>query len=108
MRVIAAHNGPVRCLAYSPDGTLLASGGDDATIKLWHNACAEQPTLVRRHGDWVRGLAFTKDGSRLASGGWEGVVVVGRVRPLVPGHHSHGNHPGGGVAAAFAAAGQPR
>src|SRR5262249_3380515 len=47
------------------------------------------------------GLAFTKDGSRLASGGWEGVVVVGRVRPLMPGHHSHDNHAGGGWSVAF-------
>ena len=29
MRVLEGHTGPVRCLAYAPDGQALASGGDD-------------------------------------------------------------------------------
>jgi RNA polymerase sigma factor (sigma-70 family) len=29
------HTGPVRCLALSPDGALLATGGDDHTVRVW-------------------------------------------------------------------------
>jgi WD40 repeat protein len=35
---LEGHTGSVRCLAYSPDGTRLASGGHDRTVRLWNVA----------------------------------------------------------------------
>ena len=29
------HKGPVRCVNYSPNGTLIASGSVDRTVRLW-------------------------------------------------------------------------
>jgi WD40 repeat protein len=29
------HVGPVRCLAVSTDGTLVVTGGDDHTVRVW-------------------------------------------------------------------------
>jgi WD40 repeat protein len=31
----SGHTGPVRCVAVSPDGALLATGGDDYTVRVW-------------------------------------------------------------------------
>jgi WD40 repeat protein len=32
---LRGHTSWVRCIAFSPDGALLASGSDDGTVKLW-------------------------------------------------------------------------
>jgi WD40 repeat protein len=37
------HTGPVRCLAVSPDGALLATGGDDHTVRVWTLPAAPPP-----------------------------------------------------------------
>ena len=40
----AGQNGAVNAVATSPDGAWIASGSDDATVKLWH---ASDGTLAR-------------------------------------------------------------
>src|SRR3954453_16250666 len=76
MLLLQAHTGAVRSVAYSPDGKLLATGGDDTVVRLWDLATGR----LRKKGPaplaWVRALAFTPAGQRLAPAGWGDAVWV--------------------------------
>jgi WD40 repeat protein len=61
------HGGPVRSVAYSPDGTTLASAGDDRTVRLWDVASARPIRELHGHKSSVNGVVFSPDGKTLAS-----------------------------------------
>lgn len=65
------HDGPVRSVVFSPNGQLLASGGDDNAIRLWDAATGEVSQVLRGHGNAIRAVAFSPDGRFVLSGGQE-------------------------------------
>jgi hypothetical protein len=69
-----AHAGRVSCVAFSPDGALLASGGADQTVRLGDRATGRRVRPLAGHKGAVRGVAFSPDGTLLASGGADRTV----------------------------------
>src|SRR5262249_51240796 len=62
------HGSFVKSLAFSPDGQILASGGDDRAIKLWSVGQRKHLRTLRGHEQRVRGVSFSPlDGRLLAS-----------------------------------------
>ncbi len=65
----------VYALAYSPDGTLLASGSQDRVLRLINSRSSAVLAELRGHGDRISGVAFAPDGKRVASAGYNDHTV---------------------------------
>ena len=74
------HSASVNSVAYSPildsDGksTLLASGSDDETVRLWNARTGQVLKRLIGHGGDVNSVAFSPDGQTLASGSRDDTV----------------------------------
>ena len=73
---LAGHREHVRSVVFSPDGTSLASAGDDHLVMLWDTATGGRQKVFSGHHDSVFGLAFSHDGSRLYSAGLDQAVYI--------------------------------
>jgi WD40 repeat protein len=73
---LRGHAGGVASLTFSPDGTRLASAGEDGHVKVWDAAAGHELLTLRGHAGLVRKVVFRPDGQRLASAGADRTVRV--------------------------------
>jgi WD40 repeat protein len=79
---LEGHTGPVRGLAFAPTEPLLASCGEDGTVRLWQRTDGEyraQTINLGRFPSGVRAVAFTPDGRYLLTANGNGMVYALRV-----------------------------
>ncbi|KAH7928957.1 WD40 repeat-like protein [Leucogyrophana mollusca] len=72
---VLQHPAHVGAVAFSPDGSRIASGGTDALIRLWNVETGEGiPTFFEGHTGGVIAITFTPDGRRLISGSYDTTI----------------------------------
>jgi WD40 repeat protein len=69
--VFLGHAGTVFSIAFSPDGSRLASASYGSSIWLWNATSGELIASLEGHCGSVRSVAFSPDGLLLASGSYD-------------------------------------
>ncbi len=61
-------------MGFSPDTTMIVSGGDDGTVRLWDTATGRELRTLTGHTHWVWSVGFSPDTTMIVSGGVDGTV----------------------------------
>ena len=93
LRVLTGHTGVVHGVAFSPDGTLLATTSADGTARIWDTATGQPRTTVIGPGGTLLGVALSPDGTLLATASRDGTARIwdtatGQPRTTLTGHTS--------------------
>jgi WD40 repeat protein len=96
MSRLEGHTSAVKCLAISPDGSLLVSGSDDQTIKVWDIATGRLLRTLTGHTSSINALVISPDGKTLVSAGADRTIKIwdlatGQELRTLTGHTSYIN-----------------
>ena len=89
-----SHSKPILSLAFTNDGSTLASASLDNTIKLWHADTGKFIKQLKGNGSIIRTIAFNGSGSLLAAAGDDKSITIydaksGLVKKTITNAHGH-------------------
>ena len=71
---LQGHTGEVLSVSYSPDGSTLASGSLDRTVRLWDVSSGQEIATLQGHTHGVTSVSYSPNGQTLASGSLDRTV----------------------------------
>jgi WD40 repeat protein len=78
-QTLEGHSDSVMSVAFSPDGSKVASGSYDRTVRVWNVVTGQAEQTLEGHWRSVTSVAFSPDGSKVASGSRDDTVRVWNV-----------------------------
>ena len=78
------NSGTLFSMALSPNGTMIATGGNSATVYLWDMANPTQIRELKGHSSDISNVVFSSDGRTLASHSYDGTILLWDITPTIP------------------------
>ena len=83
LMTLKGHDHSVDGCAFSPDGTLIATASEDATVKIWVLKTGVAMRTFDAHSRSVYACAFSPDGTRVVSCDQEGTARIWNTKPAM-------------------------
>lgn len=79
LSIFTTHTQAVKAIAFSPDGKLLATAGDDGLIQIWDMDSRKLVRTMSAHRWTISSLSFLADENTLVSASWDGNIKFWQV-----------------------------
>ncbi|RKU23002.1 hypothetical protein C6503_03245 [Candidatus Poribacteria bacterium] len=76
LKILTGHTDIVNSVRFSPDSSVLASGGWDGHIRFWDVATGQLQKTITGHEEGVPSIVYSPDGATFMSGSWDNTIRI--------------------------------